>query len=530
MRTTTPSPGSTLHAYSRLPEATAQDEQCPVYDKDRHSALQFWEKAAWESYMPRRHLHEFSLADGVPRYLEHLDGSTLEKKEYEDLRALLKMVFQELQDNGLAPDTWGRRNITALQFVHAQVYAHYPDLRECARHWKVNAICTRMYPDFKRDRSNTRTTKTTSHPAKREYKVDINDLEKEPFKRPKLSLAEARPTTRVQSPTPVPEVPHAFQAPIPRFPDLTSALQMMPSTVVSLSQAPPTPLQSAPSIQSSDNGLPLLYPIHQPPSIEQPFLQPESFPVTPSQPANTDSESPANATPCRSTLQQTAIPPLVSPDSLSSIHSHVLAPTGTPGTETSHDKEGRDSDVTEGDGIVPSSSAQTDIPSVVPTLSIPDPLGAFRSSDGPALPNLLAHVTKPRPTTAGTNVTSKSSLQSRPDTELDTSSTVKGKTASTKKPGKMRLTKSKTARNLYAHVYIKEHGAMSASEFDEIFKALEPDIIEEFNAMHIFAQEHGDLDGPEDIIRAFRLLLPSERETYIGRVKADKKGKGKARA
>ncbi|CDO68883.1 hypothetical protein BN946_scf185000.g26 [Trametes cinnabarina] len=150
---------------------------------------------------------------------------------------------------------------------------------------------------------------------------------------------------------------------------------------------------------------------------------------------------------------------------------------------------------------------------------------SFRSADGPKLPNLVAQLTKPRLCTAGNKATamqergpaigSGATVARHPGSstsaDMDRSEI---KVASIKKAGKMWLTKHKTARNLYAHAFIEENDTISAQDFDRIYKALDPAVMQEYHAMHIFAQEQQELDGPDDVLTAFAALTDDERAVY----------------
>ncbi|KAI0823242.1 hypothetical protein BC628DRAFT_1385380 [Trametes gibbosa] len=110
--------------------------------------------------------------------------------------------------------------------------------------------------------------------------------------------------------------------------------------------------------------------------------------------------------------------------------------------------------------------------------------------------------------------------------------------ATTKKAtkGRMRVSKSRTARNLYAHVYMKDHPTTTTEEFDQLYKALSEAELEEYNAMHRFATQCKASNTLEDVVQAYLGLGEAERAIYMGinvtssHTKGNAKGKGKARA
>ncbi|KAI8989618.1 hypothetical protein BD414DRAFT_311669 [Trametes punicea] len=100
-----------------------------------------------------------------------------------------------------------------------------------------------------------------------------------------------------------------------------------------------------------------------------------------------------------------------------------------------------------------------------------------------------------------------------------------------KKGGRMRVSKtSKTARNLYAHVYIKKHPMATTHEFDTVFKALDPETMKTYNAMHQFAIGRDASEPLEDLAKAFFALPEDERISYQSTDRKILHGKGKAKA
>ncbi|OSC98154.1 hypothetical protein PYCCODRAFT_1471224 [Trametes coccinea BRFM310] len=432
--------------------SSLDDDQSPAYDADKHGDLKFWNKSSWDPYMPRHHLSEYSLSDGVPRFLENLDGTVMDRKEYEDLRSVIKRAFQELYDHNQAPETWSRRNFKAQSFVRMQVYRHYPVLRNCARHWKVDALCTRMYPDFTRDRS-TRGSAAPPSRAKRELEGEATVLAR-PVKRAKTAAAvgpliPTPPAVSVSAPVVMPSA------------EPTPTNQHSAST----SQPSPSPLPGSPSLPNNAAAWP----------------RPSSPDTAASADVGSAFSAPGNSSAVMEATQsarEAAHCPL-----------ETLAHT-----------------------ISPSASAAP------AAILIDDPLAAFRSHEGPELPDLVAQIT-----TAPISKTSKPS-GSAPDANTS---------ASTKKANKMRLTKNKTARNIYAHAYFKEHAGLSAQEFDKVYKGLDSAILQEYHAMHVFAQDRPELETPDDVLEAFARLPSAERQEYMARIgsaNSNKKGKGRARA
>ncbi|KAJ2991357.1 hypothetical protein NUW54_g8214 [Trametes sanguinea] len=91
-----------------------------------------------------------------------------------------------------------------------------------------------------------------------------------------------------------------------------------------------------------------------------------------------------------------------------------------------------------------------------------------------------------------------------------------------KKATRQRVTTSRTARNMYAFVYTKEHPAATTHEFDAAFKNLSDEIVQQFNAMHEFAVTRPSNEPLETIIEAFNSLDNTERKKFNDAVKSTK--------
>ncbi|KAF8463583.1 hypothetical protein JB92DRAFT_2838875 [Gautieria morchelliformis] len=65
-----------------------------------------------------------------------------------------RRLFASLHEAGYAPKTWSRAPFDAVEYFQANMYKHYPDLRLCEGHWKLNLFATQEYPAFTRALKN----------------------------------------------------------------------------------------------------------------------------------------------------------------------------------------------------------------------------------------------------------------------------------------------------------------------------------------------------------------------------------------
>ncbi|CDO70603.1 hypothetical protein BN946_scf184656.g18 [Trametes cinnabarina] len=507
-----------------LPAPVNEEDLKPTYDPEYHADLKFWEKRSWEPYSSRHHLHEFALEGGVPRFLENLDGTVIDKKTYEDLRSVVKTVFQELQDNGQAPETWSKRNVTALRFMHAQVYAHFPQVRECDNHWKIDVLCTRMYPDFTRDRSShSRVAKAGSSHAKRQLS-DVDETSES-------MSAHSRPSKRTKT------------APVRLPPDSPSRLinttpaDVLPGTNIAAATAPSSPEATEPTVvqdngtsqaqhtQSTRPGITGLtdvisddmhnvlssIPPIAPSSALPPAISALVAPLAPQAPGpgSTSNESLCQPDPSssRSSSTSTRAPAAPSPTAVPASASTVTGPPLIPPTT----------------------------PPSTPPASLNANLTVDDSSCNEGHPE--AHPSTLRVSTCSQRLRAcartlhnyEAGISGTPSASTTTGQPTTEAAVSKKGGGKMRLTKRKTARNLYAHAFLKDNAIVTAHEFDEMFKSLNTAVADEYHAMHLFAQDHQEIEEPSEVISAFAALPSPDRQVYKDRTRKDKKGKAKAR-
>ncbi|KAI0349235.1 hypothetical protein OH77DRAFT_1331272 [Trametes cingulata] len=82
-----------------------------------------------------------------------------------------------------------------------------------------------------------------------------------------------------------------------------------------------------------------------------------------------------------------------------------------------------------------------------------------------------------------------------------------------RKPARQRVTMSRTARNLYASAYLKDHPAATTEEFDHAFRSLS-DTVAFFNTIHEYAHTRPLSEPPDAIIQSFHALSDEERIGY----------------
>ncbi|KAI0362479.1 hypothetical protein OH77DRAFT_1390068 [Trametes cingulata] len=170
------------------------------------------------------------------------------------------------------------------------------------------------------------------------------------------------------------------------------------------------------------------------------------------------------------------------------------------------------------------------------------PSASFRDPTAAPLPNLIGTLldknarskqaaAEPGPSKAPTNATTISGVDEAAISKED----------GRKKPTKMRVTKHKSARNLYAHRFMKENPSTTAPEFDKAWKSLSDDVLkvrllsspERVAVGCLETREYALLCSAEsldEIAEAWAKMSEENRKEYYKPevVQKDCKGKGKA--
>ncbi|KAI0355176.1 hypothetical protein OH77DRAFT_1403606 [Trametes cingulata] len=158
------------------------------------------------------------------------------------------------------------------------------------------------------------------------------------------------------------------------------------------------------------------------------------------------------------------------------------------------------------------------------------PSTSFRDPTAAPLPNLIETLldkkagskqvaAEPGPSKAPTNATTISGVD-----EADIS-----KGDGRKKPMKMRVTKHKSARNLFAHRFMKENPSTTVAQFDTAWKSLSDDVLK----VRLLSREYALLCSAEsldEIAEAWAKMSEEERKEYYKPEPVQKDRKGKRRA
>ncbi|KAI0706253.1 hypothetical protein C8T65DRAFT_727879 [Cerioporus squamosus] len=495
-----------------VPQTLRAAKVAPVpYDQALHGKMKFYKYADYQPYGPRgvKNLGDSDEDDGddededddnkskkkkTPRYLETRDGTTLSYAAYCDLRAALKRAVLSCNEEGLAAPTWKALGSVAYDYIKTELCAHWPGFMDSENGWKFDEFGKRVYPDVLRDRSKEK-TKTIKRAASQ---VDSPLARKHSLKRAKTTPASG---------TPAPQLPEGSKQS-----DSTSVTSGTASTASESAIPAQTPLdiasRSEPVLCSLPLGLSVASSVA---THSQSLTRSPSVPglsgshlsgiVTDHGPADSTTsvwvpspESSANSSRAPSPFQDAApranMAALPQP-SLTGSHTDVVARPAAPKWPAHVNAP----------PVVTTTPAPTEESGSNQAYIVGNPLSRFRKEDAVPLPDLLAGIKM----TAAPKTSSPSDSRQAADSNT-----------SKKKPTKMRVSKNRTARNMYAYVYKKGHPNATTQEYDVVWKALEKltpaTVVMEYKGMELFAADRPGTETIPDVIEAWNALSDVEKK------------------
>ena len=136
------------------PDDTTLPITAPGPRDEKHQHIRFWEHAEYKPYAKRGPKHHVGQsAEGVDIYLERLDGSTITRVEYTELRTVFKRHVNTLQQHGRAAATWTSLSKEAHNYICRGMRKAFEGFDYCDdKKWKLQVFGVLVYPDAMRDR------------------------------------------------------------------------------------------------------------------------------------------------------------------------------------------------------------------------------------------------------------------------------------------------------------------------------------------------------------------------------------------
>lgn len=119
--------------------------------------------------------------------MEDSDGVPVSKARLKQIRKVAYSIFFQLNQHGMAPDTWKKAGLDVVKEFRAEMELQVPELRLCSQHWKATNLPTLIYPTW----SASHLTQPIKEEPISDDDGDDNDP-RVPLKRPSPTAAESK--------------------------------------------------------------------------------------------------------------------------------------------------------------------------------------------------------------------------------------------------------------------------------------------------------------------------------------------------
>jgi hypothetical protein len=82
-------------------------------------------------------------------FLEDQYGITVVYDRYRAMRKFLYSLLNTLKEHNVAPETFGNLPKELLDYLRAEIYAHFPEFKLCSYHWKFGRFGSLVFGDWK---------------------------------------------------------------------------------------------------------------------------------------------------------------------------------------------------------------------------------------------------------------------------------------------------------------------------------------------------------------------------------------------
>ncbi|KAI5997836.1 hypothetical protein F5J12DRAFT_785053 [Pisolithus orientalis] len=132
---------SLLRSNSPLQLLMTTGENPPLHDT--HPKVQCWTRKDYEDWLDSPEAGGSN--HGLYAYLEDKNGDVPLSEMLTKIQRALCAGWIELTQHKIAPDTWGRASMTALQFIQAYMEKDFPLFKLAESGWKLKHLCMKTY-------------------------------------------------------------------------------------------------------------------------------------------------------------------------------------------------------------------------------------------------------------------------------------------------------------------------------------------------------------------------------------------------
>jgi hypothetical protein len=129
------------------------------YSRDNFPEIKFWTKSDWTtakkdttaSFSRPGERGKTRAAKGenvAMSFIKDFNGQPIDGHKATEIRKALRELWVEMDQAGLAPQTWSKVGHTILMNFRQRMYDQFPELTYCDGHWKLDRICTETYSQW----------------------------------------------------------------------------------------------------------------------------------------------------------------------------------------------------------------------------------------------------------------------------------------------------------------------------------------------------------------------------------------------
>ena len=81
-------------------------------------------------------------------FIKDVNGQPIDSHKATKIQKALRELWVEMDQAGLAPQTWSKVSHTILMNFHQRMYDQFPELTYCNGHWKLDRVCMETYSQW----------------------------------------------------------------------------------------------------------------------------------------------------------------------------------------------------------------------------------------------------------------------------------------------------------------------------------------------------------------------------------------------
>ncbi|KAF8809747.1 hypothetical protein BYT27DRAFT_7241127 [Phlegmacium glaucopus] len=166
-----------------------------LHAREDHPDIKFWTRSDWVASkdIAVSSDHSGTAARGRSRaargenvsmnFIEDINGQVIDGHKASEIRKAIRELWVEMDQGGVAPPTWSKVPHTVVMNFRQRLYDQFPELAYCDGHWKLDKICTDNYSQWFKTQNSSKISQQSTSAIKRPVTPGPDSLP--PSKKPK---------------------------------------------------------------------------------------------------------------------------------------------------------------------------------------------------------------------------------------------------------------------------------------------------------------------------------------------------------